>query len=745
MTALATALVLSLGGLNDSWCLYSFQRNWAPAGFDAPCLVLGGDEAGRHAAAKQRWGLTDEQASCAVAAVNDLYTGEPTKWRECVVRWPSVTVFWGALLDAESEPERIPFERLTAIAAGKLYALETRHARRVAELVLAAKPGRLAAVLPAIADNEAAFEVAWSELSRRKSLTPAEWEAVARALIPFSLDQDWLEFAAETWKRLPAKTRAALAAGPLLSTRRVLVTQDEWIRLDLRSTLAFTLHSSGQHTDAARIAIVPTQSPAGGRTPGAVTRAQTFDRLVAAQRAGTPDDPWEVAVAFAGSGLPLEALTAAFVPRAPGKGRPVGPYADLLVGAVTRAVLYRWLDHPPPAVARDAVQDAHERWLERLSAAAGLADGGLVPDEGVRMEVENQNALIAASAQGGPEAVRALQLRQQPDEGDAGMRVFPEARWPYLERVAPGDAGSPDGGVAPGVAELRRGFRIVRSERLPDGAVALATSQRLDPTGEVSSGGYWLLVSKDGAGWREVYLGFSVNRPYQAHPSSNVPLLRGGVVRLDVAESPLDETTITFPPIALRTKSGRAHVVLEAKLEDLARDSDRDGLSDLVEARLLLDPAQRDSDGDGIGDGDDPLPRHDDRLPAGPKAELYGALLEHFGVKRGMAPLVVEPGTKKPGLFLPPDLERTTFLVVAPEEFRGVHTLSRVITLTEDELRAAQKQFGGFYPLRLKLRLSDDGKHALVHWSNNPSRGVMRADLGDDGRWRLLSLEMWIS
>jgi hypothetical protein len=71
----------------------------------------------------------------------------------------------------------------------------------------------------------------------------------------------------------------------------------------------------------------------------------------------------------------------------------------------------------------------------------------------------------------------------------------------------------------------------------------------------------------------------------------------------------LDIESIIFPPINLQMKREANDLFVDFTWRALRRDSDGDGLTDLVEERLATDPHNRDTDGDGIADAKDRLPQ----------------------------------------------------------------------------------------------------------------------------------------
>src|SRR5262249_6071933 len=155
-----------------------------------------------------------------------------------------------------------------------------------------------------------------------------------------------------------------------------------------------------------------------------------------------------------------------------------------------------------------------------------------------------------------------------------------------------------------------------------------ALSSALDPTGEIGLGAYWVLHSSDGGQtWdAPLYTGLRENDPYFVPPASKLRLLHGDHLEVEVEIHEIDPESITFPPVGLRTKREEKGLMLEMPWEALRRDSDHDGLTDLVEERMGTDPHNADTDGDGIPDGKDGLPL----VPLGAGKTAEAEVLAHI-------------------------------------------------------------------------------------------------------------------
>lgn len=307
----------------------------------------------------------------------------------------------------------------------------------------------------------------------------------------------------------------------------------------------------------------------------------------------------------------------------------------------------------------------------------------------------------------------------------------------------------------PAWARLLPAGELVRYQVDGSRIVAITASQRLDPVGELSSGGYWVSLSSDGGKTfaPPLYTGLRVYQPYVIRPTSRLPLLDGESLRIEVALRRIDPAKVMLPPIALPVVESKDDLYIRIPLAELARDSDGDGLSDLAEQAMLLDPTVADTDADGLDDAHDPLPQ----VPASSACSHYSeplALVLNQILGKSLGAIVTtaahaggEPaqgyalglGTAEQGA------DGTTFLVAPAAYFCGISLQHRVIVLTPAQQSALAAARGVFYPIQiLRFELSRDGSQGVVVWSATFTGGTLLLKKVN-GQWTMKEAGRWIT
>jgi hypothetical protein len=311
-------------------------------------------------------------------------------------------------------------------------------------------------------------------------------------------------------------------------------------------------------------------------------------------------------------------------------------------------------------------------------------------------------------------------------------RIVPFAEHPMPSSLAPVDVTQIDCHDAEQVAKsMKLPPRLwpLRLERHRDEVAGVAVAQTLDPVGELGLGGYWIVHSSDGGRkWdAPLYTGLRENMPYVVVPASRLPLITNGGIQIEVELRELDLSSITFPPVGLRTKREAKNLYIEFAWDALRRDSDNDGLTDLIEERIVTDPRNADTDGDGIIDGKDGLPQV--ALIAAPSAdaEVLGTLFG--GIRLGLGALVVGlPSTQEQRLECVVRASAidtpTLFLITERQTFAPMNITRRVAVFTAEEHGLYEKKFGPSYFGEIDYFLvRRDGKKAVVyvneHWAGN--------------------------
>jgi hypothetical protein len=224
------------------------------------------------------------------------------------------------------------------------------------------------------------------------------------------------------------------------------------------------------------------------------------------------------------------------------------------------------------------------------------------------------------------------------------------------------------------------------------------------------------------------------------------------LLQLEVQVRELDPESITFPPVALSSKREANDLYIERSLDDIARDSDRDGLTDLLEDKLRTDPRSADTDGDGLDDASDTLPSVSLKAPPRSDADVIARVFEHIlGYEAGAIQLGVN-ADRQADVFgdllgSPSKSARgVTFLRADKDMFTGLLLPSPIVVLDAADLAYLNARYGIHYPVRFPSPWFNKARtQAVVHWSAGWTGGTLFFTKQADGSWKVEEVERWIT
>ncbi|MBV9070716.1 MAG: hypothetical protein JO231_18525 [Acidobacteria bacterium] len=305
-----------------------------------------------------------------------------------------------------------------------------------------------------------------------------------------------------------------------------------------------------------------------------------------------------------------------------------------------------------------------------------------------------------------PDAVAALlpprAVASQPADAISPATARLPGREPQLLFEQPVDDSARSDAALSVVRPLPAGFAFLRMEQRGNEMVAVAEAQD----------GYWILRSFDrGATWNPpLYTGLRVMHPYEVVIGSTLPMLLDDGLRIEVATNESVDLT----------------AALDLKWRDLERDSDGDGLTDLMEERLFTDPNSADTDLDGIPDGVDPLPQVAFRQSEGDASLIIEtALAAYFGSDQTGA--------------------RTIFVAGDPADFAGVRGLLRIIVMSDPEIDAASKKFGPVRATHLSPVIIDQRGTRAWMQVNDDGAGATYLLEKRNGVWTATVVASWVT
>ena len=200
----------------------------------------------------------------------------------------------------------------------------------------------------------------------------------------------------------------------------------------------------------------------------------------------------------------------------------------------------------------------------------------------------------------------------------------------------------------------------------------------------------WVAYSPDGGeSWEYYYTGIVQRQPIFVKWYSKLPLFNAeGDLQIEACLlRQMSSYILPFGSPGFNVQ--KDGLLLTLDLKTLRKDSDGDGLTDIVEARFRTDPDKADTDGDGIPDNLDLNPRF--ALPRTEKTVIMEAVIEDYILNIHTDTLsdlqIPEPNYAS-------DTTETVLIVSNSPDIQSIQPKShRIIILTEEEYEFLKEPF----------------------------------------------------
>ncbi len=300
-----------------------------------------------------------------------------------------------------------------------------------------------------------------------------------------------------------------------------------------------------------------------------------------------------------------------------------------------------------------------------------------------------------------------------------------------------------------GIAQLPEGYMPVRLDRSGQQVTAISISQNLDPTGEVTGGGYWVHLSDDGGKhWQApLYTGLAQAFPYVVPGSSRMPLRDGDTLNLEVEVSLLDTASITYPPIGTRTRKSEKDLYVRLPLADLRRDTNGDGIADVVAQHLLIDAAPREGGTPFVVGSEAPGVCRAQPTPEQLAVQALLRTIFEMPSEARVTPIDNPPDNLMGALGRPASisLERPILVEGNPADFACLHLDRLMIVYGKKDIEALQRRTPDFRTVSLPRILYNRARdRGYVVWSAGWTGGTYRLRLVK-GQWVFDPISSWIT
>ena len=258
--------------------------------------------------------------------------------------------------------------------------------------------------------------------------------------------------------------------------------------------------------------------------------------------------------------------------------------------------------------------------------------------------------------------------------------------------------------------------------------------------------GIWIGYSENnGENWNYYYTGIVQKQPVYIKPYSQRPLIKEKG-KLEIDACLLKQlSAFSHPGPGPEYECVKDGIYLVFDINVIAKDSDGDGLTDIVEDKLYLDKYNKDTNGDGIPDNLDMNPRV--HYPRTEKTKIYEAIFNDeidWNYKRGIGRLLFSENTT----YNATNSTETVLIVTDNEDLMGIHSQKyRVIFMTSEEYKKNTKFYNtelntmSITPLFKVDNMKDTYKIAFSFNTGGWTYLIRKTEEG----WIVETLSSWIS
>jgi hypothetical protein len=264
--------------------------------------------------------------------------------------------------------------------------------------------------------------------------------------------------------------------------------------------------------------------------------------------------------------------------------------------------------------------------------------------------------------------------------------------------------------------------------------------------------GYWIAISDDnGKTWKQYYTGLTDGFYYSFKKNSKLELLK-------------DAATFQIECVIIRKKEEVPHPMppnyeivqdslsIEVNIGEIIKDSDNDGLTDIAESKMLLNPTNADTDGDGIIDSEDRNPRFASRNSESIK--IYNAFFGNYYRSNDKGVIEIDNSNfselekSKSDSLTEGGMDEISLLITDDKDLQGVNPRDKtLIIMTSNEYERHKDIYpstfikSDFSPMFKCDKLKDTYKINTSYLTGGATYIIQKTKKG----WKIFLLSSWIS